>query len=105
MNKKFVYLLKTPENIYKIGVTKDINKRIKSLQTGCADQIILVDKFLSNYPFKIESTLHRRYSENRVNGEWFYMSDDDIKSFQESCELLEKNFKCLDDMNNPYFQS
>lgn len=103
MNKRYVYLLKTPENVFKIGVAKNIDKRIKSLQTGCADKITLVDKFLSNYPFKIESTLHRRYEDVKVNGEWYYLTNENINNFQNDCKLMEGNFKCLDEMQNPYF--
>lgn len=102
MNKRYVYLLKTPENIYKIGVAKDVDKRIKSLQTGCSDKIELVDKFLSNYPFKIESTLHRKYYDLKVNGEWYYLTNENVSNFQKDCKLMEGNFKCLDDMENPY---
>lgn len=102
MNKKYVYLLKTPENIYKIGVTKDVDKRIKSLQTGSADKITLVDKFLSNYPFKIESTLHRKYNDSKIKGEWYHLTKDDVNNFQNDCSLMERNFKYLDEMGNPY---
>lgn len=103
MKKKFVYLLRTSEDTYKIGVTADIDKRIKSLQTGSSEPIVLVDKFLSSYPFKIESVLHRRFADSRISGEWFCLADEDVKSFRESCMLLEKNFKILDVMENPFF--
>lgn len=102
MNKRYVYLLKTPENIYKIGVAKNVEKRIKQLQTGCADEIILVDKFLSNYPFKIESILHRRYETNKINGEWYGLSNENINNFQKDCTIMERNFKCLEKFDNPF---
>lgn len=102
MGKRYVYLLKTPENIYKIGVAKNVDKRIKSLQTGSADKIILVDKFLSEYPFKIESTLHRKYSNNNIKGEWYYLTNENINNFQKDCSLMENNFKCMEKFGNPY---
>lgn len=102
MNKRYVYLLKTPENIYKIGVAKNIEKRIKQLQTGSADEIILVDKFLSEYPFKIESNLHRKYGTLKINGEWFYLNVENINNFQKDCSIMERNFKCLEKYENPY---
>ena len=77
MNKKqkYVYLLKIPEkSIYKIGVSKDVEKRIKQLQTGNYEQITLVHKFKSNYPYKIESILHGMYKFKRIEGEWYDMS-------------------------------
>lgn len=102
MDKRYVYLLKTPENIYKIGVATNVEKRIKQLQTGCADKITLVDKFLSKYPFKIESTLHRRYECDKIKGEWYYLSNESINNFQKDCNLMESNFKCLEDFDNPF---
>ena len=51
MKSAFVYLLKIQENgIYKIGVSKNVEKRVKQLQTGNTEQIYLVNKFHSNYP-------------------------------------------------------
>lgn len=36
----FIYLIRLSENsYYKIGITKNINKRIKQLQTGNAEEI------------------------------------------------------------------
>lgn len=100
---RFVYLLKNSENIYKIGVSKDVDKRIKQLQTGYSDDIVLVDKFLSEYPFKIETYLHHRYQVENVKGEWFYLTNEDVNNFKQHCLQLEKNFKCLDECGNPFF--
>ena len=49
MYKRYVYLLGTDDNRYKIGVSVDVERRIKQLQTGCSDKIFLVDKFLSKF--------------------------------------------------------
>lgn len=101
MDRRYVYLLKALDT-YKIGVTKNVEQRIKQLQTGNDTQIILVDKFLSEFPFKLESVLHRKYDINNVNGEWYYLSNEDVKNFQNDCLLIENNFKCLKEFDNPY---
>ena len=77
--KSYVYLLKvSSEGIYKIGVSKDVNKRIKQLQTGNPETIYLINKFHSEYAYKIESVLHRRFKSKHVQGECFYLEPKDI---------------------------
>ena len=45
--KSYVYLIKiSNEGIYKIGVSKDVNKRVKQLQTGNPEQIEIIKTFL-----------------------------------------------------------
>lgn len=100
--EKYVYILKTSDNIYKIGVTKDVDKRIKQLQTGSTEKITLVDKFLSEYPFKLESYFHYKYKDNKVNGEWFYLSEENLNDFQKDCSSFEHNYKCLTKSGNPF---
>jgi hypothetical protein len=64
----FVYLIEF-ENRYKIGVSKNIPKRIKNFNTAHASPckivaIIKGDKVL-------ETELHERFATHRLNGEWF----------------------------------
>lgn len=103
--QKYVYLLKIPEkSIYKIGVSKDVEKRIKQLQTGNCEQITLVHKFKSNYPYKIESVLHGMYKFKRIEGEWYDMSAKEVENFIEQCEMYERNFSTLKTHNNPFIK-
>lgn len=102
MDKRYVYILKTSDDVYKIGVAKDVESRVRQLQTGSVEEITLVNKFLSEFPFKIESTLHRKYNSNRINGEWYYLTKENLNSFINDCEKMEKNFKCLVEAKNPF---
>ena len=102
MDKRYVYILKTSDDVYKIGVAKDVESRVRQLQTGSVEEITLVNKFLSEFPFKIESTLHRKYNRNRINGEWYYLTEENRNSFINDCEKMEKNFKCLVEAKNPF---
>ena len=84
------------ENVYKIGHTKrDVLKRIKELKTGNAGDITLIESFNSKWGTKIESTLHRKYKNNRVRGEWFELNNEEIDSFIDECQLLHNNFELL----------
>ena len=103
-DKSYVYLLKvSSDGIYKIGVSKDVKKRVKQLQTGNPEPIEIVKTFLSQYPFKIESVLHRRYRLNHVYGECYYLDKKDIDNFEENCSICETNFTIMDERNNPYY--
>lgn len=65
-----LYVLKAGERI-KIGVTNDIESRVKSIQTGNPDkvEILFVEERLN--PTKAERYLHRCFAKNRLEGEWF----------------------------------
>jgi hypothetical protein len=61
-----------------------------------------VYKFKSNYPTKLETTLHNKYSYDRCKkGEWFRMNLKDVVDFIPNCKKMEKNFEALKD--NYYF--
>lgn len=80
--KKFLYLIqhKNLSEYTKIGYTTDIEKRIKSLQTASPTGINLIYLVESDYAFKMEQALHKRYSSKNSNLEWFKLSDNDIKT-------------------------
>ena len=104
-----VYLLcelGTPER-YKIGITReDPKKRVKQLQTGSSNEIILLKAFSSSFYKKIEKTLHREYSQYSSNGgtEWFELPTDLVFKFESRCNQLEENFKVLEESQNPFFK-
>lgn len=99
-----VYLLNAwGTDNYKIGVTKrDVNKRIKQLQTGCPDEIILVKKFECENYRKVERWLHRQHGMTRVEGEWFVLEDDAIHSFESDCEKIDATITLLLEQNTFY---
>ena len=99
--KGYVYLL-TDGEFFKIGVTRgSIEKRIKKLQTGNPDNIVIVNYHLTEYPFKLESVLHARHAYQRINNEWFNLSLNDVKNFKQECEKIDQMFDKIKD--NPFF--
>lgn len=101
----FVYLIeeRNGQGYYKIGSTrnKDIQKRLKQLQTGNADDLVLKDCFETEKPFKLEKMLHNKYQDKRLDGEWFLLDEDDVSSFQDTCQKYQDIIDSLKD--NPYF--
>ena len=100
----YVYLIQeeTDENKYKIGMTnRTLEKRMNSLQTGNPNKLTLISYYESKNPKAIETTLHRLFSSKKVLGEWFDLTEDDIKKFNPLCEQIEQNIKTLNS-HNPF---
>lgn len=82
----FVYLLKTPQGLYKIGRSKNAEKRITKLGVKLPYPIYPLAIIKTSDMVALEKVLHARFEEKRVNGEWFELSDEDvqyIKSLEE----------------------
>ena len=98
----FVYLIKDVyNNTYKIGVTKDLNKRMKNLQTGNTCELDLIFSFKTEYPYRLESMLHRKFEQYREKNEWFALPKDIVESFHYYCQQMNDIIMSLKD--NPYF--
>lgn len=99
----YVYLIcDANSNMYKIGMTKGtIEKRIKTLQTGNANELHIVKYYHTDFPFKMESMLHLRFKWKQVLNEWFDLTDDDVFDFEQTCKDVENAIIALKD--NPFF--
>jgi hypothetical protein len=65
-----LYIVSSGDRV-KIGVTSNIEQRIKTLSTGNPDPIELLYIEERYMPHKAEKYLHREFQKNRVRGEWF----------------------------------
>ena len=91
-----IYLIKSlNDGTYKIGVSKNPEKRIKQLQTGNSSQLQLLNVYETVIPFKVEKVLHSTFQIDRKEGEWFYLSIKDELDFLNQCNMIEKNLLCL----------
>ena len=84
---KVVYLLKSVDNSVKIGVTEELERRLKVVQNQSGKVIdkCYVTGYRSN-PFEIEAEFKRMYKDNRINGEWYSID------FEESKQILKRIF-------------
>ena len=97
-NKNFLYLIRNTDNdTYKIGVSKNPSLRIKQLQTGNASKLELIHTFESKFSYKIESSLHRKYSLQNIYNEWFNITSIDTEDFLTECSKLDKAFHILNE--------
>lgn len=77
MYSEFVYVLRSGP-YYKIGRTKDFNQRISQLRIQLPFEVELFKVINTDDCAKLEKCLHQIYAEERVNGEWFELSDESI---------------------------
>lgn len=94
-----------PDNIYiiqntftksiKIGVSKDVEGRLNSLQTGHEHQLELIYAKSVEEALKLESKLHRKFSSKRIRGEWFKVNPEKVIK-----EVEELTAKGLDHLRN-----
>ena len=101
----YVYLIGEIDNKgrYKIGSTKakDVNKRLKQLQTGNSSELFIKESYETEHPFKLEKMLHNHFKSSNLIGEWFELSESDTEAFMGICEEKEKTIKALKD--NPFY--
>ena len=101
----YVYLIGEIDNKgkYKIGSTKakDVNKRLKQLQTGNSSELFIKESYETEHPFKLEKMLHNHFKSSNLIGEWFELSESDTEAFKGVCEEKEKIITSL--KNNPFY--
>ena len=101
----YVYLIGEMDNKgrYKIGSTKakDVNKRLKQLQTGNSSELFIKESYETEHPFKLEKMLHNHFKSSNLIGEWFELSENDTEAFKRVCEEKEKIISSLKD--NPFY--
>lgn len=101
--KSYIYVFCDPaQNLYKIGVTKNLySKGMKQLQTGNGTELHLVTYHETYFPYRMETLLHNKFQFKRGHGEWFRLSIEDLTSFKKICQLFENVIEQLKD--NPFF--
>lgn len=99
----YVYLICDPsQDSYKIGCTRNLaQKRLQSLQTGNSTKLHIVESVETDYPFRLETMLHKKYNSKKVNNEWFSLDPEDVSLFQQTCQQYINIIDTLKD--NPYF--
>ena len=80
----FVYLIGDKERFgyYKIGATRgNVNKRLKSLQTGNSGELYVEKIHETEHPFIVENILHNRYEYKKTINEWYDLDLGDVTKF------------------------
>ena len=100
-HQTYLYLIKTEKipdcdgssrrGYVKIGITTNIENRLKALQSGCPyklrlhSAVVLCTEHLAGV---VERHLHHKFRKSRVNGEWFKLTTDLDDYIREDFENL-----------------
>lgn len=94
-DSRLVYVVSSEDspNMIKIGVTKNLAQRLKSLQSGSGSP--LVARWTSPGGLALEGGLHREFQDQAVGGEWFDFSgvDEPVRVIQKAAEKLLRRFE------------
>ena len=70
------YIITDNNGLFKIGCTSNLKTRIKAIQIGNPNFIEFVA--IINGGKEVESELHKRFEEYKINGEWFSINEEQI---------------------------
>ena len=98
---KYIYLIKSKQSqLYKIGISDNPQKRIKNLQTGNPEDLIIIHTYKTKNYNKVEKALHNRYSYLKLNGEWFEFDVFIEVNFLKECILIDNNLNIINKNNS-----
>lgn len=91
-SRSFVYLIQgVSTGMLKIGVSNNPELRVKQMQTGSPDELVLVyTSLVCSNAFAIEAEVHEHFAEYRDKGEWFNsdLKVSDVIQFLESRQFV-----------------
>lgn len=83
----YVYLIKSADGLWKIGETKDPEKRIKSLQVSSRHSLSYECLIETDDVHSLERQLHTKFAETHSHGEWFYLAENDVQYIKSLAEV------------------
>lgn len=80
MAVSYIYIIGADQPPYKVGISKDPQRRLKNLQTGHPQKLRIHDLKETNAEKTklLESAIHYHLKHHRTHGEWFNMSLENI---------------------------
>ena len=87
---KYIYLISSQNEKYKVGITANVGSRLKTLNTSNPDALKVITTKLVNYAYKVESQIHEKYKNKKTNGgnEWFNLEPLEVL---EVCVMIHKS--------------
>lgn len=75
----YVYLIRNDHGLYKIGKTKQLERRLKRFDVKLPFEIETIVIIQTAYPDQEEKDWHTRFADKRIDGEWFSLDDADVQ--------------------------
>lgn len=96
---QYIYIIKGME-YYKIGKSKNVDRRLKEFKVAIPYKIELYSKISVSDMDDAEKALHTKYENNRIEGEWFKLDNTSINKMLEFL-ILNYNGK-IEYLREPY---
>jgi len=80
-----IYFIESENGFIKIGISRDVEKRFKSLQGACPVKLSLLKFFIGNR--ELEQLIHEKFRHLRIRGEWF-RKDPELDHFIKNLEIM-----------------
>ncbi|MBT9173888.1 MAG: hypothetical protein DDT21_02294 [Syntrophomonadaceae bacterium] len=77
----YVYLLHH-DGTYKIGISKNVPNRRTQIGTKMPHEVTLIQSIKTDDMVELEALLHERYAGKRMNGEWFALTNEDVRTIK-----------------------
>lgn len=86
----FIYLIRAPNNLYKIGMAINIHKRFGELKTLSPVPLQLIHVIKTPLRYSAERRMHKRFKKHRHHGEWFSLTEKHVEWLK---SIDEENFE------------
>ncbi len=105
MYKVYLISIGDENKQYKIGYTRrQVEQRVKEFKTGNSNDFSIIDVFESKWGTKIEAYFHRKYKSKKINGEWFFLDEEEVKNFKEDCKKQHDILELITTTNTWYLE-
>ena len=81
----FIYIIQAEGDpgYYKIGISCDIETRLKKLQPGNWRKLKLIYHDITKNVSDVERSIHERFKTKRLASEWFKLTDEEVEKIKE----------------------
>ncbi len=84
----YVIYLDAPERFYKIGMAKHFGARFEAHQCASPFDLCVACAFFTSNMRQLERALHARFAEKRIRGEWFRLTEGDLREIAATSVLV-----------------
>jgi hypothetical protein len=74
----YIYIVKTDNGLYKIGSAGNVEQRIRKMPF----RVHLIHIISTDNVYDAETNLQERYRKQRIGGEWFQLTDEQIEELK-----------------------
>lgn len=79
------------DNLYKIGISNNPNKRYHTFLTGNPNIEMLCYSQPVTFAYMLEQKLHKLFCDKSVSGEWFKLNEENVVTLRKLIENLSEN--------------